>query len=354
MKTLLEATAAASGPGAASSFQFSTTGADAPFDAWRSLLAVLFDCAPAKMSWSAAFNAELVIHHFGTFLLCRSFADGGRYSRSRSRLGWDDLDHIVISCLLRGGVALGGPIKRLRPGDVTVVDLSSPANFSLMAAEAIHLILPRTALPTAVASVMPLPCRIFARDTAMGIFIRGLIEALSQAARYFNAVEVMGLGPSFPDLLGWCLGTAPLPPTTAAKGDLGKRLRRFIEDNLNRPDLTAARLAREVGVSRSQLYRQFAASGGVDSYIRRRRLRRSLQALSDPRRAHLRIGEIAYDTGFTDEAHFSRLFRQAFGRSPRDMRSATQGTGNQNLDSLPFPSGDGASFAEWLLTLGTD
>jgi AraC-like DNA-binding protein len=353
VKTLFEATAAANGPGAASSFQFSTTGKDAPFDAWRSLLAVLFDCTPAKESLPAAFDAELVVRHFGTFLLFRSFADGGRYRRSPARLAWDDLDHIAISCLLSGGVALGGPVRRLRPGDVSVVDLSSPVNFSLKAAEAMHLILPRTALPAAVVSVTPLPCRVFARDTAMGIFIRGLLEALSQASRYFNAVEVMALAPSFPELLGWCLGTAALPPTTAAKGDLGKRLRRFIEDNLNRPDLTSARLAREVGVSRSQLYRQFEASGGVETYIRRRRLRRSLQALSDPRRAHLRIGEIAYDMGFADEAHFSRLFRQTFGQSPRDMRTATQAANHQNLHSLPFPSGDGASFADWLLTLGT-
>lgn len=137
-----------------------------------------------------------------------------------------------------------------------------------------------------------------------------------------------------------------------AKGDLGRRLRRHIEDNLNRTDLTASRLAREAGVSRSQLYRQFETTGGVDRYIRRRRLRRSLQALTDPRSADLRIADIAYDVGFSDEAHFSRLFRQAYGQSPRDTRAAARdGPSRAEIGTALSPEA-GTSFAEWLLTLG--
>ena len=353
METISKVGAATTGQGVVTSFRFSTTDTDSPFDAWRSLLAILFDCTPAKTSLLSTFRSNLVVQHFGTFLLCRSFADGGRLRRSETRLAWDDLDHIVVSCLLSGGIALGSPVRRLRSGDVAVIDLSSPARFAMAAADAMHVIVPRTALPTGVTSVAPVPCRIFARNTAIGIFLRGIIESLSQASHYFDAVEVTALGAYFPELLGWCLGPAPVASSAVAKGNLGKRLRRHIEENLNRTDLTSARLAREIGVSRSQLYRQFEASGGVETYIRSRRLRRCLQALADPRRADLRIGKIAYDMGFADEAHFSRLFRQTFGQSPRDIRAATRQGDGQVVGSLSFPPGGEPSFADWLLTLGT-
>jgi AraC-like DNA-binding protein len=345
--------AAASALGAVVSLRCSAGSGSASFEAWRALLLVLFDGTLSRSFPSSSFESDLIVQHFGTFLLCKSFASGGRYRREPSRLVWDDLDHVVVSCLLSGSIALGGAVGRLRPGDVTIVDLSSPANFVLAAAEALHLIVPRMALPSAVVSAAPAPCRIFARETAMGMFIRGVIETLFQASRYFNAVEMLALGAYVPELLGWCLGTSPVASSARGKGDLGRRLRRYIEENLNRTDLTSSRLMHEIGVSRSQLYRQFEANGGVDAYIRRRRLRRSLQALIDPRRADRRIGEIAYDMGFADEAHFSRLFRQTYGQSPRDIRSTVRQGGSRSVDEPPIPSGDEASFAGWLLALGT-
>jgi AraC-like DNA-binding protein len=348
--------AAAQGPeGAVATIRFSTAASDAPFAAWRALLLALFDTALSKTSSTACFRADLTARHFGTFLLCKSTADAGRYDRGLPRLASDDLDHILISCLLNGSIAInGGSVRRLRPGDVAAIDLSSPASFAMSAGEVLNLVIPRTSLPAAIAPIAPVPSRIFARNTAMGIFIRGMMETLWQASPYLDAVEARALGAYFPDLLGWCLGTAPATSAAAGKADLGRRVRRYVEENLSRPDLTSARLTREIGVSRSQLYRQFEASGGVETYIRQRRLRRSLQALSDPRRADLRIGDIAYEVGFADEAHFSRLFRQAFGQSPRQIRAATGRGSHPRLADASFASTGRRSLEDWLLTLGTD
>lgn len=354
MVALPDAAAAQGFEGAVATFRFSTAARDAPFAAWRSLLRVLFDARLSKTGSTRCFRADLTARHFGTFLLCKSTADAGRYDRSLSRLASDDLDHILVSCLLNGSIAInGGSVRRLHPGDVAVIDLSSPASFAMSAGVVLTLAMPRTSLPAAVASVAPVPSRIFARNTAMGIFIRGMMETLWQASPHLDTAEARALSAYFPELLGWCLGTSPAPSSAAGKADLGRRVRRYVEENLDRPDLTSARLTREIGVSRSQLYRQFETSGGVETYIRQRRLRRSLQALSDPRRADLRIGDIAYEVGFADEAHFSRLFRQAFGQSPREMRAA-KGGGSHRLGDASFASTKRGSLETWLLTLGTD
>ncbi|KRR13482.1 hypothetical protein CQ12_40605 [Bradyrhizobium jicamae] len=333
------------------SFHFTTSETDAPFDAWQSLVEILFESHPSKKtSESSTFQADLLAYHFGTFLLCRSIADGGRYRRTTARLAWDDLDHIIISCIQRGRVAWSTPaFRRLRPGDVAVLDLSTPVAFAFEAVEAVHLIVPRAALPASVAPVQPIHGRVLPENTAMGVFVGKVVEALSAAARHFGPSEVIAVGTSIPDLLASCLGPSDVLTSTGPKENRGRRLRRYIEENLHRKDLTSSRLTRELGISRSQLFRQFQATG-VEAYIRRRRLRRSLKSLCDPRCADRRIGDIAYNMGFADESHFSRTFRQAFGLSPRAARAAARQADSSAAEGT-FRPFSGGTFSDWVVEL---
>ncbi|MBI3198897.1 MAG: helix-turn-helix domain-containing protein, partial [Rhodospirillales bacterium] len=71
-------------------------------------------------------------------------------------------------------------------------------------------------------------------------------------------------------------------------------------------------------------YRLFEPRGGVAAYIQQQRILRARAELSDPAHAHRRIFEIAFDGGFSSEAHFSRVFRRAFGLSPSEARARAQ------------------------------
>ncbi|WP_206608721.1 helix-turn-helix domain-containing protein, partial [Mycobacterium tuberculosis] len=73
------------------------------------------------------------------------------------------------------------------------------------------------------------------------------------------------------------------------------------------PDLTPEKICRDVGLSRARLYQLFEADGGIMRQIRRRRLRHAHQMLSDPQRRHVRIAEIAWTHGFSDEKYFYRI-----------------------------------------------
>jgi AraC family transcriptional regulator, positive regulator of tynA and feaB len=44
--------------------------------------------------------------------------------------------------------------------------------------------------------------------------------------------------------------------------------------------------------------------------------------LTDPASLHLPIGTLAYDCGFTGQAHVSRRFRDRHGLSPQEYRDA--------------------------------
>ncbi len=73
------------------------------------------------------------------------------------------------------------------------------------------------------------------------------------------------------------------------------------------------------GMSQSAFLRAVKATTGQtpNELIRNRRLEAARAML---RRHDISIGEIAIATGFADQAHLSRSFKKAFGKSPKDWR----------------------------------
>jgi AraC-like DNA-binding protein len=98
------------------------------------------------------------------------------------------------------------------------------------------------------------------------------------------------------------------------------RASQIIAKHLADPTLTPDLLCREIGVSRSGLYRIFEPVGGVSTYIRRARLRKTRDALADSSDGRS-ISTIAEQWGFMDSSTYSRMFKKEFGISPREARA---------------------------------
>lgn len=97
------------------------------------------------------------------------------------------------------------------------------------------------------------------------------------------------------------------------------RASRIIAKHLADPALMPDLLCREIGVSRSGLYRIFEPVGGVSTYIRRARLRKTCDMLTDSSDGRP-ISAIAEQWGFMDPSTYSRMFKKEFGVSPREVR----------------------------------
>jgi AraC-like DNA-binding protein len=107
----------------------------------------------------------------------------------------------------------------------------------------------------------------------------------------------------------------------SARDELARRMREYIDAHLGDPDLTPDRIAAEHYVSRRYLYKLFAADGvSVSRWIRERRLERCRRDLANPALGDQSVSAIALRHGFTDPAHFSRLFRAAYGCTPSQYR----------------------------------
>jgi AraC-like DNA-binding protein len=94
--------------------------------------------------------------------------------------------------------------------------------------------------------------------------------------------------------------------------------RLYIENHLGEFDLTPERVAQQLRISRSNLYRAFESVGGVAGYILRKRLRAAHAELVVS--TDSQVQEIAYRHGFKLASDFARAFRREFGISPREAR----------------------------------
>lgn len=100
-----------------------------------------------------------------------------------------------------------------------------------------------------------------------------------------------------------------------------ERARAYIEANLADPGLNRNEVAAAMGMSVRRLNEIFAQEEtSLAAAIRTARLRQIARDLKDPRLLSQSISEIAMRWGLGNLQHFSRIFKDRFGCSPRDYR----------------------------------
>jgi AraC-like DNA-binding protein len=106
----------------------------------------------------------------------------------------------------------------------------------------------------------------------------------------------------------------PIAAPTPRGSGAPSRVRDLLHDCFA-DDLSADDLARAVGLSRFQLYRQFRERYGIppSAYLRQVRLREARRRLAEGEA----IAEVAFATGFADQSHLTRWFRRTYGITPR-------------------------------------
>ncbi len=102
---------------------------------------------------------------------------------------------------------------------------------------------------------------------------------------------------------------------------LRERIKQHVTQHLGDPALTVDAIAHALNCSRRQLYNAFAEEpDGVAGYILRRRLEACRRSFDDRGHDHRSITDIAIGFGFSNMAHFSRVFRAHLGVPPSDYR----------------------------------
>ncbi len=108
---------------------------------------------------------------------------------------------------------------------------------------------------------------------------------------------------------------------TYSENEWLEKLNQLIEINSDNPNFTTDDYCRELGLSRSQLFRLVKehTSLSISLYIRQRKLLKA-KALLDT--TTLKIAEISYQIGIDSPQSFSKFFTKEFGISPTEYRKS--------------------------------
>jgi AraC-like DNA-binding protein len=251
-------------------------------------------------------------------------------SREQSHYARDGLDMVSFTLMLGPRVRhqFGGGARStvVQPGQILVKDFAQPATaWWQTSSRSLNLHLPRLTAEAAVGEKVK-----HLHGTALSQ------EGLSSMLQ----VQLLSLANIIPRLKDTVRAAALDATVELAVSVLRCELGVRIEDEANNPGLFAAAkvfirrhltsrhlspelIARQLHCSRAHLYRVFAAHGEtVANYVRELRLQRAYALLSRDNASKEQIGGIAYDCGFEDPVHFTRLFRQRFGITPSNLRAS--------------------------------
>ncbi|MFZ3475567.1 helix-turn-helix domain-containing protein [Streptomyces sp. 4.24] len=110
-----------------------------------------------------------------------------------------------------------------------------------------------------------------------------------------------------------------------ARHGLMLHIQSYIRERLSDPGLTPQAVAEHHNISLRYLQRIFQDHGTSPArWIRDERLARCRYELRDPRLSHLPVGVIGERSGLYQASHFSRLFRDRYGLTPRGYRTTRE------------------------------
>lgn len=145
---------------------------------------------------------------------------------------------------------------------------------------------------------------------------------LRRLSRLVNHYRFGGATPltTYTEALAVCARVLPHLPTdqVACEQTQLVAMMQYIEAHYAEP-LTAAEIAQQAQISRSQCFALFAAAAETTplGYVTRRRMQVAAGLLAN---SELSIAEIAQQVGYKTASHFGQQFKRYVGRTPRSYR----------------------------------
>lgn len=259
----------------------------------------------------------------GDSSICRVVSSSYRYARGRPQVSKGTTSAMVVlqtrgkSCFEQEGRKTS-----LFPGDWNVYDPSR--RFSVTStgqSENLVLVLPESPLTDLNGVLAAMPSRAFGRS-GIESTVRDLITASFRDTGKMNYRSGAVLAESLTRLIRTALEEASASHCSAP--DLKTQMIDFIAANLTDENLGVTRIAAAFGCSTRQVHRLFQTEAGmtVSEWIWKTRLERSFHDLRNSELRGCTITDIAFNCGFNNAAHFSRLFKGTYGITPRECRLA--------------------------------
>lgn len=302
------------------------------FSAWHDLISESFVPLHVRSGDPDHFRGQLRSRLLDELSIVEVTAMGHSVHRTPSLIAQSDRLYYKLNLQLAGTGILVQDNREavLRPGDLAVYDTHRPYTLGFESDfRTLVLMFPHDALDLPAGSVAGLTATRMAADEGLGRMISPFMTQLAENLEVLSGPSGHRLAHNAVDLLSTLfaaeLDRRPDSTVTPHEELLG-RIRRFIEANLADPGLSPASVAAAHFISTRHLHNVFQEAGTtVAQWIRTRRLENCRRELRDPLQGHRAVSTIAARWGFVDAAHFSRIFRDAFGEPPSRYRRPVRG-----------------------------
>ncbi len=235
-------------------------------------------------------------------------------------------DAYFVVILLSGNYHLqqNGKEVFLQPGDISLYDATLAHQISCSEKFSKLIIsIPRPILRDRISGVEYCTVLRIPGNSGIGAVASSFIRsALSQTGQ-LTIDEFSALSESSLDLLTLALATVrPEKFNLSTSRTLTlNRIKVYIEVHLSDSALNPAIVATAIGLSSRYINALFKdEETSLMRYIWQRRLENSRKNLLDSMLIGHRVSDIAFRWGFNDLSHFSRVFKQRYGCSPKDYR----------------------------------
>ena len=214
----------------------------------------------------------------------------------------------------------------LHPGDIAYGPCRAEETMRFNESfQMLHIRIPRLTLSARVLSPSSMKIGSLHAKSGLAYVFSELLCATAKTLDEMTSADLRPVELAVTELLISCLGEEKaafgLGGIAGAKASHLHSICQAVETMLSEPDINLKSVASDHGVSTRYLQKLFTAAGTTFShYLRNRRLERSKADLVSPLHNQLSISEICFRWGFNGSAHFSRVFRNKYGVSPREYK----------------------------------
>lgn len=276
---------------------------------------------------SDAFNGCLEMVRAGGMDVCRIRASGQKVIRtpSQSRATEHPLCVVAVQVEGRGAVTQRGRTAWLKSGDVAVFRNADPYELHFEGDfEQRVFILPEVVFANRISHPEIIVARTLPAAHPGSHVLTAISEGILHGPRLPESQAThlcLALQDTLQAMLPEALDDASLKEGGIRRYHLA-RIAAYIQAHLGEPDLGPASIAKALHLTTGHLHRLFDNQArSLAETIWHLRLEACRKDLERGELAAVGIGAVAAYWGFTDQAHFSRRFKAAYGMSPREWRA---------------------------------
>ena len=250
-----------------------------------------------------------------------------RVFRTPSRIARASEDYVLLALGNSGvnGVYQDGREAIVSGGQFAIYDTTRPyeLRFDDSFSQTI-LQMPRKQLQQRIGAFDTLTATTFSSDRPLEGLVYEFLTRMSRTIDYVDPATATRLLDQGLDLIAMAFAERMhdrSPDQSFHRSTLLYRLKNYILTHLSDPELSMSEVAAAIGISPRYASDLMAdEQSSFRSYVQMQRLERCKRDLSDPAHSARHVSDIAFAWGFNDLAHFSRIFKQRFGASPREWR----------------------------------